>query len=112
MNDFQVGDLVLTPGGYVGEVKEINYTSAPIQYRINTILETDQRTLKMSGDDVYYYGLQLTPWANSKEVLEQGRIIKSLWTSLNDRICVYEYKNQFYWVQVCNGEVIDYCQLR
>ena len=112
MNDFQVGDLVLTPGGYVGEVKEIDYTSAPIQYRINTILETDQRTLKKSGDDAYYYGLQLTPWANSKEVLEQGRIVKSLWTSPNDRICVYEYKNQFYWVRKYNEEVMEHYQLR
>lgn len=112
MNDFQVGDLVLTPGGYVGEVKEIDYTSAPIQYRINTILETDQRTLKMSRNDVYYYGLQLTPWANSKEVLEQGRIVKSLWISPNDRIYVYEYKNQFYWVRKYNEEVTEYYQLR
>lgn len=112
MNDFQVGDLVLTPGGYVGEIKEIDYTSAPIQYRINTILETDQKTLKMSRNDVYYYGLQLTPWANSKEVLEQGTIVKFLWISPNDRIYVYKYKNQFYWVRKYNEEVAEYYQLR
>lgn len=114
MNDFQVGDLVLTPGGYVGEVKEINYTSAPIQYRINTILEKDQKTPTTSenDNDMYYYGLQLVPWANSKEVLNKGIIVKSLWIANFERICIYEYENQFYWVQICNGEVIDYCQLR
>lgn len=112
MNDFRVGDLVLTPGGYVAEVKEVDYTSAPILYGINIVLETDQRTPRTSKNDVYYYGLQLTPWADSKEVLEQGRIVKSLWTSPNDRICVYKYKNQFYWVRKYNEEVMEHYQLR
>lgn len=112
MNDFQVGDLVLTPGGYVAVIQEIDYTSAPLLYRINIITEQDQKTPRVSNDDVYYYGLQLTPWADSKEVVEQGRIIKSLWTSPDDRVCIYEYKNQFYWVRTYKEKVIDYCQLR
>lgn len=112
MNDFQVGDLVLTPGGYVAVIQEIDYTSAPLLYRINIITEQDQKTPRVSNNDVYYYGLQLTPWAKSEEVLEQGRIVKSLWTSTYDRVCIYEYKNQFYWVRTYKEEVIDYCQLR
>ena len=112
MNDFQVGDLVLTPGGYVAKVKEINYTSAPLLYRVNTITENDQKTPKASNNDLYYYGLQLTPWANSKEVLNQGVIVKSLWITTYDRICIYEYKNQFYWVVLVKGKVTDYSQLR
>lgn len=112
MNDFQVGDLVLTPGGYVAVIQEIDYTSAPLLYGINIITEQDQKTPRVSNNDVYYYGLQLTPWADSKEVLEQGRIVKSLWTSPDDRVCIYEYKNQFYWVRTYKEEVIDYCQLR
>ena len=112
MNNFQVGDLVMTPSGCVGEVKEIDYTFAPVQYKVNIITEQDQKTSKVSNNDVYYYGLQLAPWAKSKEVLEQGRIAKSLWISSYEKVSIYEYKNQFYWVRTYKEEVIDYCQLR
>lgn len=112
MNDFQVGDLVLTPDGYVAVIKEIDYTSAPLLYRINIITEQDQKTPRVSNDNVYYYGLELTPWAKSKEVLEQGRIVKSLWTGTHEIVAIHEYKNQFYWVRTYKEEVIDYCQLR
>lgn len=112
MNDFQVGDLVLAPGGYVAIIKEIDYTSAPLLYRINIITEQDQKTPRVSNNDVYYYGLQLTPWADSKEVLERGRIIKTHWSDHYDKLSIHEYKNQFYWVRTYKEEVIDYCQLR
>ena len=112
MNDFQVGDLVLVPSGFIGAIKEIDYTHAPVRYKITIVFEKDQKTPCNSRNDLFYYGLQLRPWAPSKEVLNLGQIVKNFWYNLTDEIRIIKYQKQFYWVVLIKGEIMEYYQLR